>query len=168
MNIMLVSTVVNRCNFSVLSETKNPDKRIWILMLVSESHSVIRYGGWHVSSRFGREGESNARTLNWRAATAKDLGGLQDSAQGELEVNTWVVWNADSKCELCNSQSFLDDSRWPYLELHHVKRLADGGSETIGNAVCLCPNCHRACHYAANRDELKDQLYKNISRLRKE
>ena len=62
MNIMLVSTVVNRCNFSVLSETKNPDKRIWILMLVSASHSVIRYGGGHVSSRFGREGESN----NWK------------------------------------------------------------------------------------------------------
>ena len=84
------------------------------------------------------------------------------------EVKAWVLWNADFKCELCESQSFLDVNELPYLELHHVKRLADGGSDTIKNAVCLCPNCHRACHYAANREELKDQLYRTIRRLCRE
>lgn len=84
------------------------------------------------------------------------------------EVKAWVLWNADFKCELCESQSFLDVNELPYLELHRVKRLADGGSDTIKNAVCLCPNCHWACHYAANREELKDQLYRTIRRLRRE
>jgi hypothetical protein len=36
----------------------------------------------------------------------------------------------------------------PYLEVHHVKMLKDGGEDTIQNAVALCPNCHRKRHYA--------------------
>ncbi len=33
------------------------------------------------------------------------------------------------------------------LEVHHVIRLADGGSDTINNSVALCPNCHRELHF---------------------
>lgn len=35
----------------------------------------------------------------------------------------------------------------PYLEVHHRIRLADGGDDTIKNAVAVCPNCHRKAHY---------------------
>ncbi|ERM57994.1 HNH endonuclease [Vibrio cyclitrophicus] len=35
----------------------------------------------------------------------------------------------------------------PYLEVHHKIRLADGGDDTVENAVALCPNCHRYAHY---------------------
>lgn len=35
----------------------------------------------------------------------------------------------------------------PYLEVHHIKMLKDGGEDTIDNAIALCPNCHRARHY---------------------
>ncbi|WP_282363261.1 HNH endonuclease signature motif containing protein [Pseudomonas sp. PS01297] len=35
----------------------------------------------------------------------------------------------------------------PYLEVHHKIRLADGGLDTLDNAIALCPNCHRASHY---------------------
>lgn len=36
----------------------------------------------------------------------------------------------------------------PYLEVHHNVRLADGGDDTVENAIALCPNCHRRSHYA--------------------
>ena len=36
----------------------------------------------------------------------------------------------------------------PYLEIHHTKPLADGGEDSIENAIALCPNCHRKAHYA--------------------
>ncbi|HHZ90859.1 TPA: HNH endonuclease [Candidatus Poribacteria bacterium] len=29
-----------------------------------------------------------------------------------------------------------------YLEIHHLRQLAAGGSDTIQNAVVVCPNCH--------------------------
>nr|WP_275041241.1 HNH endonuclease signature motif containing protein [Halomonas meridiana] len=35
----------------------------------------------------------------------------------------------------------------PYLEVHHRKPLAEGGDDTVANAIALCPNCHRAAHY---------------------
>lgn len=36
----------------------------------------------------------------------------------------------------------------PYLEVHHRTPLAVGGEDTVVNAIALCPNCHRAAHYA--------------------
>ncbi|OQZ02159.1 MAG: hypothetical protein B6D34_12290 [Candidatus Brocadia sp. UTAMX1] len=32
----------------------------------------------------------------------------------------------------------------PYVEVHHVKRLADGGEYTLKNTACLCPIHHRS------------------------
>lgn len=35
----------------------------------------------------------------------------------------------------------------PYLEVHHILSLAEGGLDTPENVVALCPNCHRKRHY---------------------
>lgn len=35
----------------------------------------------------------------------------------------------------------------PFLEVHHVVTLAQGGTDTVENAIALCPNCHRKRHY---------------------
>lgn len=35
----------------------------------------------------------------------------------------------------------------PYLEVHHKIPLAQGGDDTVENAIALCPNCHREAHY---------------------
>jgi 5-methylcytosine-specific restriction protein A len=60
-----------------------------------------------------------------------------------------VLARAGDACEQCGCAApFLrrrDNS--PYLEVHHVVRLADGGLDTVENAVALCPNCHRQNHF---------------------
>jgi len=33
------------------------------------------------------------------------------------------------------------------LEVHHKVPLAEGGDDTVENAIALCPNCHRHAHY---------------------
>lgn len=54
---------------------------------------------------------------------------------------------ADGKCQFCgNNAPFIDRNGEPYLEEHHVKRLADGGRDTIDNVVAICPNCHKKIH----------------------
>lgn len=54
---------------------------------------------------------------------------------------------AEGKCQYCGkSAPFVDKLGEPYLEAHHVKRLADGGNDTIDNVVAICPNCHRKIH----------------------
>lgn len=34
--------------------------------------------------------------------------------------------------------------------MHHRRRLADGGEDTVANAIALCPSCHRERHYGIN------------------
>ena len=58
------------------------------------------------------------------------------------EVVAWVLQEADGQCEECNTPApFVKPSGVPYLEVHHLRRLADAGSDTVSNAAALCPNC---------------------------
>lgn len=60
-----------------------------------------------------------------------------------------VLDRAKGICERCNkSAPFTRDiDSSPYLEVHHKKPLAEGGDDTVENAIALCPNCHRHAHY---------------------
>ena len=82
------------------------------------------------------------------------------------DVKAWLLINAKGVCENCNSDApFIASTGIPYLEVHHVKRLADSGPDTIWNAVAVCPNCHKALHYAETRESIVESLYKRIDRL---
>ncbi len=61
-----------------------------------------------------------------------------------------VLERAGGKCERCKEPApFIKKSSGePYLEVHHIIRLADDGDDMVENAVALCPNCHRHEHYA--------------------
>jgi 5-methylcytosine-specific restriction endonuclease McrA len=74
-------------------------------------------------------------------------------------VVAWILMQADGVCELCCTRAPFDDARGePFLEVHHVKPLAEGGADTVDNAVALCPNCHRAVHHAGDRRDRQSQL----------
>ncbi|MBS1616410.1 MAG: HNH endonuclease [Bacteroidetes bacterium] len=64
-----------------------------------------------------------------------------------------VLYRANGHCEQCQQPApFLRDSdNTPYLEVHHKTRLADGGDDTVENAIALCPNCHRQVHHGQKR-----------------
>jgi hypothetical protein len=82
-------------------------------------------------------------------------------------VIAWVLAEADGICEACKSAApFLRAGGEPYLEVHHVRPLADGGPDTVDNAIACCPNCHRRLHHAQNRDEEREKLFILIERLR--
>ncbi|AUG09499.1 HNH endonuclease [Pseudomonas sp. S09G 359] len=82
------------------------------------------------------------------------------------EVRAWVRQQAAGICEGCSLRApFNLDNGQPFLEVHHVKHLAQKGSDRITNAVALCPNCHQRCHRSSDRDEFTAGLYSKISRL---
>ena len=82
-------------------------------------------------------------------------------------VKAWVLNNANGTCELCQSLGpFRTKDGDPFLEVHHVVPIAEGGPDTIENAVALCPNCHRRCHLSIDCDDQKIRLYKQVERLR--
>lgn len=83
-------------------------------------------------------------------------------------VKAWVLENANGNCESCGSPApFMNSNGEPFLEVHHVILLADGGSDTICNAIAVCPNCHRRYHYSKNKISDVNRLYNAITRLRK-
>lgn len=81
-------------------------------------------------------------------------------------VKAWVLQAAKGHCEGCGDPApFIGMDGMPYLEVHHVMPLSSHGSDKTTNAVALCPNCHRRCHYSKDRDEFKLMLYQRIPRL---
>ena len=87
----------------------------------------------------------------------------------DVNVKAWILKNSHGICEVCKKNApFQSFDGLPFLEVHHVKRLADGGTDTITNAVAICPNCHREIHYGENRDSLIDKIYKTVKRIKSE
>ena len=65
------------------------------------------------------------------------------------DVIAEVLFRANGKCEKCRKEApFIRKSNGtPYLEVHHLKHLADGGDDSVENAIAVCPNCHREYHF---------------------
>ena len=65
------------------------------------------------------------------------------------DVVAEVLERGNGSCERCrNPAPFIrGKDNTPYLEIHHEIRLADGGEDSVDNALALCPNCHRELHY---------------------
>ncbi|MEI6747096.1 MAG: HNH endonuclease [Methylococcaceae bacterium] len=54
---------------------------------------------------------------------------------------------AEGKCQLCGCDApFENENGEPYLEVHHIQWLSQGGVDALDNVVALCPNCHRKMH----------------------
>jgi len=70
---------------------------------------------------------------------------------------------ANGVCDLCQQDAPFQTGEGPYLECHHIVRLADSGPDTLENTVALCPNCHRKMH-ALNRNEDRTRLARRIAR----
>lgn len=82
-------------------------------------------------------------------------------------VKAWVLKKAKGICECCEQPAPFETADGPFLEVHHVRLLAEQGSDTVCNAVALCPNCHRRLHYGRDAARLIEALYKRIVRLKR-
>ena len=80
----------------------------------------------------------------------------------DAAIVAYVKKAAQGLCDLCGLPAPFENKKGqPYLECHHVIRLADGGSDAIENAVALCANCHRRMHIL----DLKSDRRKLFARI---
>ena len=65
------------------------------------------------------------------------------------DVVAEVLDRASGYCEGCLSAAPFNrkSDGTPYLEVHHRVQLSEGGTDTVENAIALCPNCHRSAHH---------------------
>lgn len=62
---------------------------------------------------------------------------------GWENLKAYAKWRDGCKCRACGKSKHKDGVR---LEVHHVIRRADGGTDTPENVVTLCEECHKAHH----------------------
>lgn len=57
---------------------------------------------------------------------------------------------ARGKCNKCKRDApFHKPNGQPYLEVHHILPLSQGGLDEPNNVEALCPNCHREKHFGS-------------------
>lgn len=74
-------------------------------------------------------------------------------------VKRFARRSADGICQGCGDDApFIDTNGDPFLEVHHLHRLSDGGPDRPENVIALCPNCHRRRHNGRDGDEFNHDL----------
>lgn len=89
-----------------------------------------------------------------------------ESYERDEKVVQYALRRANGFCQLCDLPApFLRKDGSPFLEVHHIKYLSEGGDDTIENVAAICPNCHRKMH-ALNRSsdvlKLKDKAKEKL------
>ena len=81
-------------------------------------------------------------------------------------IRLYVLRRANGRCEGCKSAApFWTFAGEPYLEAHHVERLADDGPDHPSKVIGLCPNCHRRAHHSSDKDVFNRSLLKRLRSL---
>jgi len=78
-------------------------------------------------------------------------------------IKKYVLARANGICEGCEKPAPFRTSKGPYLECHHLHRLADGGPDHPANVIALCPNCHREVHFSINKKVLNSLFHKIVN-----
>jgi 5-methylcytosine-specific restriction protein A len=85
------------------------------------------------------------------------------------KVKAYVLKRANGHCEACKKPvPFVRKDGSPYLEPHHIKRVADGGPDHPASVGALCPTRHRLIHHGAQGNELNSQLEVHVAQLEAE
>lgn len=74
-------------------------------------------------------------------------GAPRDQAKEVKALKRQLISLRGNKCEKCGFDKVPE-----ILELHHIVRRCDGGSNDLTNLKILCPNCHRTTHLNNGRD----------------
>lgn len=77
----------------------------------------------------------------------------------DQNVVEYALRRANGICQLCEQPApFNRKDGTPYLEVHHIVYLNEGGSDTIDNVAALCPNDHRKMHALEDPRDIKKLL----------
>jgi 5-methylcytosine-specific restriction endonuclease McrA len=127
---------------SETSDTENPEFRKLVATYKKDRPSIPPMGN------------SNPRKISQPS----------ESYERDASVVAYVENRANGICELCCSNApFNRPDGSPFLEIHHIVPLSEGGPDTVDNAAALCPNCHRSCHYGVEASGHRESLQNKIS-----
>jgi 5-methylcytosine-specific restriction endonuclease McrA len=81
-------------------------------------------------------------------------------------VREYALARADGHCEGCGEPApFLDRDAAPYLQVHHIHELSEGGPDTPETVIALCPNCHYRVHHGRDGEAFNRELAHRLAEL---
>jgi 5-methylcytosine-specific restriction protein A len=91
------------------------------------------------------------KALDASAASRPPLERKTNYRERSIAITQYARARAAGRCEGCQQPApFTGISGAPFLEVHHVRRLSDGGPDHPRWVVAICPNCHRRAHYSTD------------------
>lgn len=143
-----------------------------ILTSLKETEETLRIPSWADCVQSDQAAEDEARELGYEELRQKALAAGENSPERQMAASYYYVRNkyvsayvkraSKGYCDLCHKLApFNNKDGTPYLECHHVVMLSDQGTDTVNNAVALCPNCHRQVHLLkcpSDNDRLRDRI----------
>jgi 5-methylcytosine-specific restriction protein A len=128
-------------------------------LLDQESYNELRQMPlehlWEVALQEAKEQADSreARIRMWRRSQA---------------IRRYALQRAQGQCEACDQPApFRTPEGEPFLEVHHIQRLSDGGPDHPERVAAICPNCHRRAHYADDAREFNEKLARKIQEKEK-
>ncbi|MGP9517983.1 HNH endonuclease [Psychrobacter sp. AOP7-C1-14] len=100
-----------------------------------------------------------------QGSTQEKIQSIQNRSRA---IKLYAKNRANGICEGCNEIAPFETKSGPYLEVHHLTRLADGGPDVPQNVIALCPTCHRRAHYSLNHLEFNSQLINEVAAIEAE
>jgi 5-methylcytosine-specific restriction protein A len=83
-----------------------------------------------------------------------------------IAIKNYALRRAAGRCEFCGADApFRTKDGEPYLESHHITRLADDGPDHPAHVIGVCPNCHRRAHYSDGVARIKVQMKKRVAAI---
>jgi len=102
--------------------------------------------------------QQNTASTSSGVSTSSTSEGGETYTRSEV-TKQFALRSADGVCQGCGEDApFVDKNGEPFLEVHHLRRLSDGGPGRPENEIALCPNCHRQRHHGRDRDEFNQRL----------
>jgi predicted HNH restriction endonuclease len=85
-------------------------------------------------------------------------------------IKKYAKCRANGNCEYCEkSAPFETENGEPYLEVHHVDELSEGGEDHPDKVIALCPTCHREVHHGAQGEivnqEIREKLENGLAKM---
>jgi 5-methylcytosine-specific restriction protein A len=167
-NISYVMTLLGRNWLSGLKPARNVGARnageIEAMIAQAEGKKFVPVAAFEIEAR-GEAKRINFPQPNGNHRPASTTTQITQYHR-DAAVKAWVLQKAGGKCDCCQLPApFKGSDGEPFLEVHHVRHLAESGPDTVTNAVALCPNCHRELHYGDNSREMVALLYERVTRL---
>ena len=99
-------------------------------------------------------------------AATRQRGDRETYGVRSATVKDYVFLRANGVCEGCQYPAPLARANGtPYLEPHHLLRVACDGADDPAYVAAVCPSCHRRCHYGADGDDYNEALLQRIKKL---